>query len=441
MLRQGRAALRDLAVRHVDPDGARETSIVDAAMFEESPVLDGDDRIHEVLGQVVVLDVLSLLLVLIRNGRKKLGLDRNGLECLVGAGLADSGNRRSVLRERHRGGREDLLSVDDGVDPGLDRHALTIQPVATSLGIGRVGGFRVTEIVEVRSQFGDRDVLPGPDGARLRVDARRPNEHVAAKPGVEHAAVLDVEISENAESDRRDDAEDGDLSRRDDTSPEALSTESRLDLLGLKRRAHVRKWRDAQTLAQSLVVLLCVDVVEHAKRVNRDAERAITIGVRHGPEADRRVHIQNRVSERSVEDDWMTRVACDRGYDNGRLTRPVCAEHSFEHISRKVRLVAKTDHYSVAGIESSDTGADARRHSVSIRCIANDADLIRRKDPFDVVGPMASDYDDVVNGRGQQRLNARFDDGLPAERHQLLEVSHSRREPAGEQNGRNAAGA
>ncbi len=246
LLRERRSALRHLAVRDVDPDGARETAVVDPAMLEVAPVLDRDDRVDEVLRQVGVLNDLSLLVLGVRDRGQQLGLDLDRLHGLVRALVDDPRDRLAVLRERDRGGGEGERVVEDRVRSGRDRECDAVDRVAPAPLVGAAVARHVADAVEVAAEVSQRDVLPDADRARLGVDARRANEDVAAQLRVEHAAVLDVEVREDAEPDGGDDAEDGDPPGSDDPAPQALSPESRLHLLLLHRGPGI----NGETIAQ-----------------------------------------------------------------------------------------------------------------------------------------------------------------------------------------------
>ena len=72
------------------------------------------------------------------------------------------------------------------------------------------------------------------DNARRSVDARRSNNDLAAKPGVDHARVFQIEEDEYRSKDEDEDGEYGEPNGREDASNQALSRLFSLEYPGLR---------------------------------------------------------------------------------------------------------------------------------------------------------------------------------------------------------------
>src|SRR5690606_8054072 len=141
LLGDGRAALADPALLDVGLEGAQHAPDVVAVVDPEALVLDGDDGVDDVLGDLLELDRLAVLLVLEGGHERAVGgvdvrplgqraeLDRLGL---AGADLAEPAERH---RERRRGeGQDDPRPEDDGDESGQE---------AAHRAPGSAGGLRL----------------------------------------------------------------------------------------------------------------------------------------------------------------------------------------------------------------------------------------------------------------------------------------------------------
>ena len=127
------ATLHDLAALHVGEQGARERARIDTGMPVEAAVLHRDDRVQQLLRQVVDRDGEPLFPHVARQGAERLGLDRGALQILPGREVLDPPDAAEPDFHAHErrfdlpGGIVEGVQVDlegpeaDGVFPGHAR--------------------------------------------------------------------------------------------------------------------------------------------------------------------------------------------------------------------------------------------------------------------------------------------------------------------------------
>ena len=208
----------------VDPQGPDDAAEIDPAVFEEALILDGEDRVDQVLRHISHANQLPLLVIGSVVGTHQLRLQQQRTELAAGLGIAELLDGRPAESQDDVAGRLGTAGVIEGAAVQPDPPALPAE-VADGQGIAILD----LPIAEAHQGCGEIDVLPveaGIENGRRRHHPRGNAKQPALESRPDDPVEMD-RVARDAEAGDEADAhqdESGDAKDPPPASPPRLGT-------------------------------------------------------------------------------------------------------------------------------------------------------------------------------------------------------------------------